>query len=81
MVQYECQWLQIEAKGQNTPAHAGSTVVVREHRDGSKTLLLNGQKLRWHELAERPRKAPEIAKLSRLDNASYPGLTIRSMKA
>jgi hypothetical protein len=40
--------------------HAG-TVVVREHLDRSKTLLLNGQKLRWNELAERPKKAPEIA--------------------
>ena len=62
VVQYENQWLQIEAKGQKTPVYAGSTVVVREHRDGSKTLLLNGQKLRWHELAERPMKVQEVTK-------------------
>lgn len=62
VVQYECRWLQIEAKGQKTPVHAGNMVVVREHRDGSRTLLLNGQKLRWHELAERPKKVSELAK-------------------
>lgn len=62
VVQYDCRWLQIEAKGQKTPVDAGSTVVVREHRDGSLTLALKGQKLRWHELAERPKKLPPIAK-------------------
>jgi transposase len=62
VVQYESQWLQIEAKGQKTAVHAGSTVVIREHRDGSKTLLLNGQKLCWHELSERPRKIQVVAK-------------------
>jgi transposase len=60
VVQYDCRWLQIEAKGQKTSVHAGSTVTVREHRDSSLTLLLNQQKLRWHELAERPKKPPRI---------------------
>jgi hypothetical protein len=54
--------LQIEGKGQKTPVQAGSTVIVREHRNGSMTLLLNRQKLRWHELAERPKKLPPIPK-------------------
>ena len=62
VVRYASRWLQIEAKGQKTPVHAGNTVIVREHRDGSLTLLLRNQKLRWHELAERPKKLPQIAK-------------------
>lgn len=62
VVQNECRWLQIEAKAQRTPVHAGSTVMVREHRNGSLTLLLNQQKLRWHELTERPKRPPQIPK-------------------
>jgi transposase len=62
VVQYECRWLQIEREGQKTPVHAGNTVIVREHRDGSLTLMLNDQKLRWHELAERPQRLPELPK-------------------
>ena len=33
----------------------GSTVVVREHRDGALTLLQGGAVLRWHELGQRPK--------------------------
>jgi hypothetical protein len=62
VVQYNSRWLQIEAKGQKTAVDAGNTVTVREHRDQSLTLLLNHEKLRWHELAERPKKLPQIAK-------------------
>ncbi len=61
VVQYACRWLQIEAKGQQAPVQAGSRVIVREHRDGSLTLLWKDQKLRWHELAERPQKRLQIA--------------------
>jgi transposase len=56
VVQYNCRWLQIEKEGQRTLVQAGNTVVVREHRDGSLTLLMNQHKLRWHELAERPKR-------------------------
>lgn len=61
VVRYDSRWLQIEAQGQKTAVHAGNTVTVREHRDRSLTLLLNQEKLRWHELAERPKKLPQIA--------------------
>ena len=62
VVQYDNRWLQIEKEGQKTQVHAGAKVVVREHRDGTLTLLLDGKALRWHELAERPRKAAPVTK-------------------
>jgi transposase len=60
VVQYDCRWLQIEGEGQKVPVPAGSTVMVREHRDGSLTLVRNHHKLRWHELEGRPKKLPVI---------------------
>ena len=54
VVQYGKRWLQIEAE-QKRLVGAGSTVVVREQRDGTLTLLQGGTVLRWHELAERPK--------------------------
>jgi len=53
VVQYEKRWLQIGGE-QKRPVAAGSTVVVREHRNGGLTLLGSGVVLRWHELTERP---------------------------
>jgi transposase len=62
VVQYDCRWLQIENERQKTRVHSGDTVLVREHRDGSLTLVANNQKLLWHELPERPQRQPEIPK-------------------
>lgn len=60
-MQYACRWLQIEAEGPQTRVPAGSTVQVREHRDGSLSLLWNHRKLRWHEL-QGDKRPPEIPK-------------------
>jgi hypothetical protein len=57
VVQYGQRWLQIERDGQKVRVDRGASVAVREHRDGSLSMWLNRTKLRWHELAERPRKA------------------------
>jgi hypothetical protein len=62
VVQYGQRWLQIEAEGQRALMGAGNTVVVREHRDGSLTLLRGSTRLRWHELSERPRAKQSAAK-------------------
>lgn len=62
VVQYGNRWLQIEAEGQKAVVGAGSTVVVREHRDGSLTLLRGSTALRWHELAQRPKAKEPVAK-------------------
>jgi transposase len=62
VVQYDCRWLQIENERQKTQVHAGDTVLVREHRDCSLTLVANNQKLRWHELPERPQRHLETPK-------------------
>jgi len=56
VVQYGKRWLQIEAE-QKRLVGAGSTVVVREHRDGALSLVQGGAVLRWHELGERPKAA------------------------
>ena len=61
VVQYGKRWLQIE-EDQKVLVGAGSTITVREHRDGSLTLLRSHQKLRWHELAERPKAKERVAK-------------------
>ncbi len=61
VVQYGNRWLQIEA-GQKTVVGAGSTVVVREHRDGSLTLLRGSTVLRWHELTQRPTAKGPVVK-------------------
>lgn len=57
VIQYGNRWLQIEREGQKVTVQAGNTVVVREQRDGSLTLWLSEKQLRWHELAQRPKKA------------------------
>jgi hypothetical protein len=62
VVQYGKRWLQIEAKDQRVTVGAGNTVVVREHRDGSVTLLLGGTALLWHELTQRPKAIQPITK-------------------
>jgi transposase len=62
VVQYGKRWLQIDAQPQKVTVGAGSRVVVREHRDGSLTLLLGGKMLLWHELAQRPKAVEPINK-------------------
>ncbi len=56
VIQYGNRWLQIERKGQKVEVQAGSTAIVREQRDGSLTLWLKETQLRWHELAQRPKR-------------------------
>lgn len=57
------RWLQIEA-GQKRAVvvRAGSKVIVRQHRDGSLTLLLDGNALLWHELSQRPVRSEPVVK-------------------
>jgi transposase len=62
VVQYGKRWLQIEAAGQKAVVGAGSTVAVREHRDGSLTLLRGRTVLRWHELTQRPKAKEQAVK-------------------
>jgi hypothetical protein len=62
VVQYGKRWLQIDAGRQKALVGAGSTVVVREHRDGSLTLLGGGMVLRWHELTQRPKPMEPVTK-------------------
>ena len=62
VVQYGQRWLQIEREGQQARVNRGATVTVREHRDGALSLWLNRMRLRWHEIAERPRKAVPLPK-------------------
>lgn len=66
VVQYGNRWLQIEREGQKTRVERGATVTVREHRDGSLSLWLQRTKLRWREIAERPRKPEQPAKRHRV---------------
>jgi len=61
VVQYGKRWLQIE-EDQKALVGAGSTVAVREHRDGTLTLLRGNQVLRWHELTQRPKAKEQVAK-------------------
>lgn len=61
VVQYGSRWFQIEAH-EKACVDAGSMVVIREHRDGSLTLLAGKKVLRWHELAERPKAKIKIPK-------------------
>lgn len=61
VVQYGKRWLQIEAEPKRKSlVGAGSAVVVREHRDGTLTLLHGGAVLRWHELGQRPKAAAPL---------------------
>jgi transposase len=74
VVQYGKRWLQIE-RDQNARVERGATVVVREHRDGTLSLWLNRSRLRFHEIAERPRKAESLPKrhiVSRQPSAEHP---------
>jgi transposase len=61
VVQYGQRWLQIEA-GQEAVVGAGNTITVREHRNGSLTLLRGSIVLQWHELAQRPKAKVPVAK-------------------
>ena len=61
VVRYDSRWLQIEAQ-QKTGVSSGNTVTIRQHRDGSLTLLLQDMILKWHELAERPSKPAPLQK-------------------
>ena len=62
VVQYGQRWLQIEREGQKVRVDRGVTVWVREHRDGALSVWLKRTRLRFHELAERPRKAAPLPK-------------------
>ena len=62
VVQYNNRWLQIEEAQKKTVVRTGATVLVREHRDGSLTLMLEEKVLRWHEIPQRPRKATPAVK-------------------
>ena len=66
VVQYGKRWLQIEEDGQKVRVAPGTTVTMREHRDGSLSMWLGRTRLRWHEVAERPRKPSPAAKDRRL---------------
>lgn len=61
VLQYGKRWLQLEAE-QKKPVGVGSTVIVRQHRDGALTLVQGGAVLRWHELPERPKTAAPVSK-------------------
>lgn len=62
VVQYGTRWLQIERDHQKVAVERGASVVVREHRDGSLSIWRNRTRLRWHEIAERPRKPAPLPK-------------------
>jgi transposase len=62
VVQYGKRWLQIEAENPKGLVGAGSTVAVREHRDGGLTLLRGSTVLRWHDLTQRPKAKEPITK-------------------
>ena len=62
VVQYGSRWLQIERTGQRARVLPGNTVTVRQHRDGSLTLLAGRVKLLWHLLPDRPRKPTPLPK-------------------
>lgn len=55
-VAWNGRWFQIE-RGHEALCLAGRTVIVRELRDGSVQLLKGGQKLRWRELPDRPKRS------------------------
>jgi transposase len=61
VVQYGPRWLQID-KQQKVRVEGGTRVAVREHRDGSLSLWCGRTRLRWHAVAERPRKMQALPK-------------------
>jgi transposase len=66
VVQYGKRWLQIEKKGQKARVTPGATVIMRQHRDGSLSMWSGRNKLKWHELTERPQKPIPAAKDRRI---------------
>jgi hypothetical protein len=73
---WEGQWYQIDPRHEGLSL-AGKKVLVRRLRDGSKQVLYRGQKLRWRELPQRPRRPrqerPAIGtKKSSLPAAEHP---------
>jgi transposase len=60
VVRHENHFYQVEGKSR-TYAPAKSTVVVCEYEDGAVEIQYRGQRLPWHEIAERPRKAEVVA--------------------
>lgn len=59
VVRHENHFYQVEGQSRSH-APAKSKVVVCEYEDGSVEIQYRGQKLKWHEIEERPRK-PEAA--------------------
>ena len=62
VVRYHNRYLQIEKEQRRgVLVRAGSNVLVRQHRDGSLTLLLEDKPLSWHELPEAPQRVAQPA--------------------
>jgi transposase len=55
VIQYGNRWLQLDRQ-QRVRVERGTTVTVREHRNGTLSLWLKGSRLQWRELSERPRR-------------------------
>jgi transposase len=73
VVQYGQRWMQIEREGQKVGVARGATVMIREHRGGSLSMWLHRTELRWHEIAERPRKPAVTAKRHLVRRPPAPG--------
>lgn len=61
VVRYHNRYLQIEkVQRRGVLVRAGSNIVVRQHRDGSLTLMLGDKPLNWHELPEAPQRVEDL---------------------
>ncbi len=61
VVRYHNRYLQIEKEQKRgVLVRAGSNIVVRQHRDGSLTLMLGDKPLNWHELPEAPQRVEDL---------------------
>ena len=70
VVRYRNRYLQVNRQG-NHQAPAKGKVVVCEWQDGHLEIRYRGQKLRWEEIAERPR--PTVVELTRQGTKAYGG--------
>ena len=69
VVQYGSRWLQVVAEP-HVPA--GSTILVRERRDGSVRLIWGEVELAWRELPGRPRKPEPVRTVPREQRPNIP---------
>jgi hypothetical protein len=74
VVRQENRFYQVERQSRYH-APAQSRVVVCEWEDGSREIHYRGQKLRWHEIVERPRK-PEVAESQRRKPLTPPAVPL-----